>query len=156
MSGLAGVLAGHTSPGVYRWHAAFDVADVRHTVEHAGWRFAYVDGWRAQTKDEFLTAIGETLSFPAHYGHNFDALTDCLREVVPKHVPEHVPKQVPGDEPGVVLLWDGWGPLAVDEPQAFALAHRVLADRAANAGAGSFVVLLRGEGPDPEGISSLD
>lgn len=144
MSGLAGVLAGHHPPGVYRWHAAFDVADVRHAVEHAGWRFGYVDGWRAQTRDEFLTAIGEAFAFPAHYGHNFDALTDCLREV--------------GTEgtAGVVLLWDGWGPLAVDEPRAFALAHQVLADRVAHADAGNFVVLLRGEGPDPESITSLD
>lgn len=144
MSGLAGVLAGHTSPGVYRWHAAFDVADVRHTVEHAGWRFGYVDGWRAQTKAEFLTVIADTFTFPGHYGHNFDALTDCLREVATDGVA------------GVVLLWDGWGPLAVDEPRAFALARQVLEDRAATASGGSFVVLLRGEGPDLEGITSLD
>lgn len=144
MSGLAGVLAGHTAPGVYRWHAAFDVADVRHTVEHAGWRFGYVDGWRAQTKPEFLKAISDTFAFPGHYGHNFDALTDCLREVATDNVA------------GVVLLWDGWGPFAVDEPRAFALARQLLVDRASNASSGSFVVLLRGEGPDHEGIASLD
>ena len=33
MSGLAAVLAGHEPAGVYRWHAAFDVPEVRHTVE---------------------------------------------------------------------------------------------------------------------------
>lgn len=152
MSGLAGVLAGHIAPGVYRWHAAFDVADVRHTVEHAGWRFGYVDGWRAQTKSEFLTAIGETFTFPDHYGHNFDALTDCLREVATKAVSG----DMPGAVPGVVLLWDGWGPFAVDDPRGFALARQVLADRVASTSAGSFVVLLRGEGPEPAGITSLD
>ena len=54
MSGLAGLLAGHHPPGVYQWHAAFGPADVQHTVEHAGARFAYVDGWTHQEKTELL------------------------------------------------------------------------------------------------------
>lgn len=144
MSGLAGVLAGHTAPGVYRWHAAFDEADVRHTVEHAGWRFGYVDGWRAQTKAEFLAAVGETLAFPEHYGRNYDALTDCLREVATE------------PDSGVVLLWDGWGPFAFEDASSFALARQVLEDRTSSPASGSFVVLLRGEGPSLEGITSLD
>ena len=38
MSGLAGLLAHHVEPGIYRWHGHFPVEDVRHTVEHAGWQ----------------------------------------------------------------------------------------------------------------------
>ena len=74
MSGLAGLLAHHVEPGIYRWHGAFPAADVRHTVEHAGWRFAEIDGWHAPTKAEFLDAIGKALDFPDYYGQNFDAL----------------------------------------------------------------------------------
>ena len=141
MSGLAGLLAGHSPPGVYRWHGAYDVADVRHTVEHAGQRFAHVDGLTAQTKAEFLAAVGEALDFPDYYGQNLDALEECLRAV--------------GREAPTVLLWDGWSTLVRSDPQAFATVVDVLGSRA---DAGSFSVLLRGDGPDEElvGVASLD
>ena len=82
MSGLAAVLAGHEPAGIHLWHGAFDVADVRHSVEHAGWGFGWVDGWTgADTKPAFLAAVGEALDFPDHYGQNFDALADCLHDI---------------------------------------------------------------------------
>ena len=64
MSGLAKILAHHHDPGVYRWHAAFPADEVAHAVEHAGWRFGYVDGWHHQTRHEFLAAVGEALDVP--------------------------------------------------------------------------------------------
>lgn len=142
MSGLAALLAGHQQPGIYRWRSGFDVEDVRHTVEHAGWSFAHVDGLSAQTKPEFLARVGEALSFPDWYGQNFDALADCLTDVDG------------GD--GTVLLWDGWGVFARDEPRAFSVALSVLGGRVHADRGGPFAVLLRGEGPEPAGIATLD
>jgi hypothetical protein len=143
MSGLAALLAGHHEPGLYLWHGAFEVADVRHTVEHAGWGFAHVDGLHDQTKAEFLEAVGRELDFPDHYGRNFDALADCLSDVG-----EHVD--------GTCLLWDGWGAFARAEPQAFSVALSVLGTRV-NAERGTpFAVLLRGDGPHVPGLASLD
>jgi hypothetical protein len=142
MSGLAALVARRQPPGIYRWHAGFDVADVRHTVEHAGWRFAYVDGLVAQTKDDFLRVVGETLDFPDWYGQNFDALADCLSDVDG------------GD--GTVLLWDAWSTLARGEPQAFSVALSVLGGRVNAERGGPFSVLLRGEGPDVPGAPDLD
>jgi hypothetical protein len=142
MSGLAALLAGRTEPGLYTWHGGFDVADVRHTVEHAGWTFGYLDGLHAQTKPEFLSRIGEALDFPDSYAENFDALADCLAEVDG------------GD--GTVLLWDGWGALARDEPRAFSVALSVLGGRVNADRGGPFAVLLRGDGPDVPGVVSLD
>ena len=142
MSGLAGLLAGRHSPGVYQWHTAFAPDDVRHAVEKGGARFAYVDGWTHQDKAEFLAEVGQALDFPDYYGQNFDALADCLSDVG-----EHVD--------GTVLLWDGWGTLARAEPKAFSVALSVLGGRV-NADRGTpFAVLLRGDGPDP-GLPSLD
>lgn len=144
MSGLAAILAGHERPGLHRWHGAFDVADVRHTVEHAGWGFAHVDGWTgADSKAAFLAAVGEALDFPDHYGQNFDALTDCLRDV------GH-------DVAGVVLLWDGWSTLARADEKAFAVVLDVLGSRAEADRGVPFAVLLRGEGLDVPGLTSLD
>jgi len=147
MSGLAGLLAGlihgEAQPGIYRWHGAFDVVDVRHTVEHAGVGFAHVDGWLGGTKAEFLSAVGEALGFPDHYGQNFDALADCLHDIG-------------AGQAGVVLLWDGWSTLARSDERAFDIALSVLGSRV-NADRGvPFSVLLRGEGPDVAGIASLD
>lgn len=144
MSGLAAVLAGHEAPGIHLWHGAFDVADVRHTVEHAGWGFGHVDGWTAaDSKAAFLAAVGEALHFPDHYGQNFDALADCLYDIG-------------RGVAGVVLLWDGWGTLARADERAFDIALSVLGSRVNDQRGVPFSVLLRGEGPDVPGISSLD
>ena len=149
MSGLAGLLVGliegEVRPGIYRWHGGFDVADVRRTVEHAGFHFAHVDGWLAGTKAELLAAMGEALDFPDHYGQNFDALADCLHGV----------HAAPGQH-GVVLLWDGWSTLARSDAKAFGIALEVLSSRAREDGRTPFSVLLRGDGPDLAGIEALD
>ncbi len=140
MSGLAAVLSGKVGPGLYRWHGAFETPEVQHTVEHAGWHFAWVDGWHGETKQEFLEAVGAALGFPEYYGQNFDALADCLQDV-----PEDT-----------VLLWDGWGPFARADPQAFSVALSVLGTRVNAERGGAFAVLLRGDGPDVAGVTSLD
>lgn len=144
MSGLAAVLAGRTDPGIYQWHGAFDAATVRHTVEHAGWRFSHLDGWQEETKDEFLTGIGKALEFGDHYGHNFDALSDCLHDLRA------------GDSSGYVLLWDGWAPFARADSRAFSVALSVLGGRVNSDRGGPFVLLLRGEGPHLDGVPSID
>lgn len=137
MSGLAGVVAGHIKPGVYRWHAAFQPPEVQHTVEHAGWNFGYVDGWHDQSKTEVLQAVGAALEFPDRYDGNLDGLWDCLTEL---------------SEP-TVLLWDGWGCLARSDEDAFQKMMRLFADRAQTGP--PFAALLRGEGPDVD-VPSLD
>ncbi len=142
MSGLASLLAGWTPPGLYVWHGDLEVADVQHAAELAGWGFGYVDGRHAQTKPEFLRLVGETLQFPEWYGQNFDALADCLSDVDS------------GD--GTVLLWDGWGTLARDEPRTFSVALSVLGGRVHADRGGPFAVLLRGVGPHVPGVTSLD
>jgi hypothetical protein len=135
MSGLAALLAGHNPPDLYQWHSAAHVPDVQHAVEHAGWRFVHLDGWTIEDTPTFLKAAAHAFAFPDERGANFDALSDCLADV-----------EAPGKE-GVVLLWDGWSPLARHDEQAFHVALSVLGGRA-NADRGCpFAALLRGEGP---------
>jgi RNAse (barnase) inhibitor barstar len=136
MSGLAGILAGHHAPGVYRWHAAFGPADVRHTVEHAGWRFARVDGVGVEDKEAMMGALGASLGAPEHFGENLDAVWDVLRDV---------------DEP-FLLLWDEWGPFARADRSTFDRMTGLFADHAARS---RLAVLLRGEGPEID-VPSLD
>ena len=129
MSGLAAVLAGRHVPGVHRWESALDVADVRHAVEHAGWAFGYVDGAALDTVSGVLQEIGEALAFPDHYGHNLDALNDCLRDLAGP----------------TVLLWDAWGGFARADPRRFAVVVELLGTRGDVDPA--VEVLLRGPGP---------
>jgi RNAse (barnase) inhibitor barstar len=135
MSGLAALLAGHNPPDIYQWHSAAHVQDVQHAVEHAGWKFAYLDGWTIEDSQAFLDATAKTLEFPDHFGKNFDAMSDCLSDVTA------------GDSSGVVLMWDGWSPLARHDEQAFSVALSVLGGRVNDTKGGKFAVVLRGEGP---------
>ena len=134
MSGLAALLAGHNPPDIYTWHNASHVPDIQHAVEHAGWRFAYVDGWTVEDKPALLKAVAAALDLPDP-GDSFDALSDSLNDVDV------------GDHEGLVLVWDGWGPLARADEQALSVALSVLGGRVNAERRGKFAVLLRGEGP---------
>ncbi|GGO69738.1 barstar family protein [Nocardioides deserti] len=130
---LADLLAGRVPPGVHRWEVAYAVADVRATLERAGWRLFHLDGRAHPSRAETLEALGEALALPSWWGRNLDALADCLRDLAA--------------EPGTgrtALLWDGWGVLHDQDPRTVDVVLRLLA------GAG-LTVLLRGPsstGPD--------
>ena len=135
VSGLAALLAGHNPPDLYQWHSATAVPDVGHAIEHAGWRFVHVDTWTTEDKQSFLAAVAQALAVPDGPAAGFDELSDRLADV-----------DAPGRR-GVVLLWDGWSPLARHDEQAFQVALSVLGGRV-NADRGCpFAVLLRGDGP---------
>ncbi len=135
MSGLAALLAGKNRPDLYQWHSAAHVPDVEHAVEHAGWKFVYLDGWAIEDKESFLKATVHAFGFADDRAASFDTLSDCLADV---DTQEHE---------GIVFLWDGWSPLCRHDEQAFRVALSVLGGRA-NAERGCpFAVLLRGEGP---------
>ncbi|HSE70517.1 MAG TPA: barstar family protein [Nocardioidaceae bacterium] len=136
MSGLAALLAGHTRPDIYRWHNAAHVPDVEHAVDHAGWRFVYLDGWTVEDKATFLKSTAAAFDLPDDRGESFDALGDALADVDA------------GDRSGTVVLWDGWSPLARADEQAFRVALSVFGGRVNAERGDKFAVLLRGEGPE--------
>ena len=135
MSGLAALLAGHDEPGVYTWHSAARVPDVQHAVEHAGWKFVYLDGWTIEDESSFRKAATAALHAPDDSGASFEALSQCLGQVDC------------GQANGVVLLWDGWSPYARQDEASFGRALDVLAGRTDPGRGCTFAVLLRGEGP---------
>ena len=135
MSGLAALLAGHNPPGVYQWHSAAHVPDVAHAVEHAGWKFVHLDGWTIEDEETFLKSCVHAFELPEERGAGFQALSDCLCDV-----------DAPAKQ-GVVLLWDGWSPLARHDEAAFQQALAVFGRRVEADDGCRFAVLLRGEGP---------
>ncbi len=86
MSGLVEVLVDAVRPGLTAGSRTPRLDDVRGTVEHAGWRFAHLEGWRIETAAEFHDAVAEALGLPDYYGRNLDALADCLGDVRRKPV----------------------------------------------------------------------
>jgi len=134
MSGLAALLAGHTEPGLYRWHSAAHVDSVAHAVEHAGWRFCYLDGWTIEDKETFLKAVGAALDLPD--GGQGRPLSESLAGVTV------------GDHRGMVVLWDGWSPLARADGEAFDEVLGAFGSWVRSADPPKVAVLLRGEGPE--------
>ena len=64
MSGLAALLAGRRSPGVYVWKSNAAGADVAHAAEKARWTPFVVDGRSAATKGAFLHTVATACAFP--------------------------------------------------------------------------------------------
>lgn len=138
MSGLAPLLAGRTAPGIYHWTSAERAADVAHAAGLAGWVVVPLDTWRIEDEPGFLDACRQAFALPADSERRLDVLGESLRDVR-------------GTGGGVLVLWDGWGPLARADRRAFDAVVAAFADRVRYVDGGSFAVLLRG--PGPEGVS---
>jgi RNAse (barnase) inhibitor barstar len=80
---------------------------------------AVVDG--ALDRAGTLSAFGRALSFPAYYGHNLDALEECLRDL----------SWLPAGP--VELVWED-GPLRSADPGTHDVVTAILADAVTAAG----------------------
>jgi len=58
-----------------------DSTDLVDGAEAAGCLIQHVDLRGARNRDEALEAIGRSLGFPEWFGHNWDALNDCLLDM---------------------------------------------------------------------------
>ena len=55
-----------------------------------------VECGRAKTQSALLNAVEHALDFPGHFGHNLDAMYDCLTDLVLEH------------DKGMVILLQHW------------------------------------------------
>ena len=86
--------------GVYRVMRPDEVLDA---VKATGMAVAKV---RFAAKEELLKNIAQALDFPDWFGHNWDALEDCLTDLSWRNAPGYVllfENAKPGDELGVLL-----------------------------------------------------
>jgi RNAse (barnase) inhibitor barstar len=58
-----------------------DIAPLLEGASGAGCLVLRVDLSRARTKEDMLEMVGKALRFPEWFGHNWDALTDCLLDM---------------------------------------------------------------------------
>ena len=73
---------------------AYRVDDLMSAAQAAGQHFLYANLSATQSKQEVLEKIAEAFLFPAHFGKNFDALHDCMTDLVAKA----------GMQPGFVVV----------------------------------------------------
>jgi hypothetical protein len=115
---VAGLVAGEHAPGVYRWDPALPAQRVAAGLTAAGWAARLLSGDGLGGRSAFLAACGAALDFPEWYGQNWDALSDCLRDL----------SWLSGA--GVAVLWVAPDVLAAADAQSFRTAVDVFAEAA--------------------------
>ena len=82
------------APNVVQSIRAFRILDLQAEAAKAGQHFLYAYCLEASTKQQVLGKIATSFGFPKHFGKNFDALSDCLTDLVYKS----------GAQPGFVIV----------------------------------------------------
>lgn len=81
-------------PNIVQAIRAFRVEDLQQTAQDTGQHFLYANLGNVQTKQEVLESIAQSFLFPPHFGKNFDALYDCMTDLVHKA----------GQQPGFIVV----------------------------------------------------
>lgn len=66
------------------------LADLQTAAANLGFPFAHLDLAQARDKDDLQAALALALKLPEWYGHNWDALVDCLCDLSWKPAPGYL------------------------------------------------------------------
>lgn len=75
-------------PNIVQSIRAFRVQDLQDAATQLNQHFLYANLGNAQSKQDVLDMIAAQYTFPAHFGKNFDALYDCMTDLVHKSGPQ--------------------------------------------------------------------
>ena len=81
-------------PNIVQSRRAVRVPELQGAATALGQHFLYANLSSAQSKQDVLDLIAAQYTFPAHFGKNFDALFDCMTDLVHKS----------GQQPGFVVV----------------------------------------------------
>jgi RNAse (barnase) inhibitor barstar len=84
-------------PNIVQSIRAFRVHDLASEAQALQQHFIYAHCTDAQSRQEVLEIISAAFLFPKHFGKNYDALHDCLTDLVQKA----------GEQPGFVIVLEG-------------------------------------------------
>lgn len=121
------LLAGTTSPGVYRWRGEAS-RDLASQAVEAGWEALSLDTSAVVDRDSFYEELSAGWGLPPWFGNNLDALFDMLGEITSART---------------ILIWDDLGALGEKQPDFTAAVLDVMRDSVEQAA--SFAVVLRGD-----------
>jgi RNAse (barnase) inhibitor barstar len=103
------LLTGRRGPGLYRWcadrrEAARGVTE----AERAGHRVFWLDGSGVRDRPEVFRRCVEEFALPSYFGHTWDALQDCLKDL--SWAPANC---------GYLVILDHWEDLAGADPAVY-------------------------------------
>lgn len=84
-------------PNIVQSIRAFRVPELAQAAADLGQHFLYANCAHCTTKGEVLETIATAFLFPKHFGKNFDALADCLTDMIHQA----------GVQPGFVIVLEG-------------------------------------------------
>ncbi|HUP97124.1 MAG TPA: barstar family protein [Usitatibacter sp.] len=121
-----------------------DARALQKLAKAEGFAFFHIDGRKINRKEQLMNAAATAMSFPEHFGNNWDALEECLTDL------EWV------DADGYVLFYDHVDGLLSTHPDQFETLLEILKDAvdAWKADGEPMVVLLSGTKP-PKGVAKL-
>ena len=64
--------------GVYFAPPGVDAKSVARAAKAADYEYFHIDGRNIARKEQLLNAMATALDLPPHFGHNWDALEECL------------------------------------------------------------------------------
>ncbi len=80
------------------------------------WASVLIDVPEGGGRKEFFEACAQAFGFPDYFDHSWDAFEECLESQEFEEVEDL------DDADGLLVLWSGWGHLAENEPEEFAIA----------------------------------
>jgi len=102
--------------GVYFVPGNPDSKPLKKVAKAAGYAFFQIDGTRVTRKEQLLNAAATAMRFPGDFGHNWDALEECLVDM----------EWVDGD--GFVVYYDHIDGLLNEHPDQFETLVEILRD----------------------------
>ena len=121
-----------------------ETRSVQSAAKKAGYTFFHIDGKSIERKEQLMNNLATTLRLPKTFGHNWDALEECLVDM----------EWVDGD--GFVFYYDHIDGLLDEHPDQFETLVEILRDAVASwkSDDTAMVVLLSGTKP-PKGVAKL-
>jgi RNAse (barnase) inhibitor barstar len=130
--------------GVWLLPNHVEVRQMQALAKRSAFAFFHVDGKNIQRKEQLLNHVATALHFPKDFGHNWDALEECLTDL------EWV------DAEGYILYYDHIDGLLETHPDQFETLVEILRDvvRAWKDEGSAMIILLSGT-KAPKGVPKL-
>ncbi|HSW83021.1 MAG TPA: barstar family protein [Usitatibacter sp.] len=111
---IASILESHKA-GVWFLASNGDARAVQSAAKKARYTYVHIDGSKIERKEQLLNALATALRLPKTFGHNWDALEECLNDLE-------------GDGEGYVIYYDHIDGLLGAHPDQFETLVEILRD----------------------------
>jgi RNAse (barnase) inhibitor barstar len=130
--------------GVWFVPAHVEPRSVQSAAKKAGYAFFHIEGRKIERKEQLLNHFATALRLPESFGHNWDALEECLTDLEA------------GDADGYVIYFDHIDGLLAAHPDQFETLVEILRDAVQSwkEDGTAMIVLLSGTKP-PKGVAKL-